>query len=112
MESAAADAEVPEGMDIPAELEQREDQLKAITEAKAKMEARATELHAAEQAEHEAKLAQGEARPTEAGKRPGGNAAATVPIERAAERRDQTDRRGIAKIASTLGKLHRDVIEQ
>ena len=63
MESAAADAEVPEGMDIPAELEQREDQLKAIAEAKAKMEARAAELHAAEQAEHEAKLAQGEARP-------------------------------------------------
>ena len=40
MESAAADAEVPEGMDIPAELEQREDQLKPIAEAKAKMEAR------------------------------------------------------------------------
>ena len=29
MESAAADAEVPEGMDIPAELEQRKDRLKA-----------------------------------------------------------------------------------
>ena len=49
--AAAADAEVPEGMDIPAELKRREDRLKAIAEAKAKMEARAAERHAAEQAE-------------------------------------------------------------
>ena len=51
-------AKVPEGMDIPAELERREDRLKAIAEAKAKMEARAAERHAAEQAEYEEKMAQ------------------------------------------------------
>ena len=49
--AAAADAEVPEGIDIPAELKRREDRLKAIAEAKAKIEARAAERHAAEQAE-------------------------------------------------------------
>ena len=39
--AAAADVETPEGMDIPAELARREDRLKAIGEAKAKLEQRA-----------------------------------------------------------------------
>jgi Transposase DDE domain len=56
----AADAEVPEGMDIPAELARREDRLAAIAQAKAKMEARSAERHAAEQAEYEAKQAKRE----------------------------------------------------
>ncbi len=55
--AAAADAEVPEGMNIPEELKRREDRLKAIAEAKAKLEARAAERHAAEKAEYEAKMA-------------------------------------------------------
>ena len=41
----AADAAVPEGMDIPAELARREDRLKAIATAKAKIETRAAERH-------------------------------------------------------------------
>jgi len=49
----AADVEAPEGMDIPAELARREERLKAIGEAKAKLEARAAERQAAEQAETE-----------------------------------------------------------
>ena len=72
--AAAADADVPEGMDIPAELERREDRLKAIAEAKVKLEARAAERHAAEQAEYEAKMAKRKARAKETGKRPGGRA--------------------------------------
>ncbi len=72
--AAAADAQVPEGMDIPSELERREDRLKAIGEAKAKLEARAAERHAAEQAEYEAKMAKRETRAKETGKRPGGRA--------------------------------------
>jgi transposase len=56
----AADAEVPEGMDIPAELARREDRLAAIAAAKAKIDARAAERHAAEQAEYEAKQAKRE----------------------------------------------------
>jgi transposase len=70
--AAAADAEVPEGMDIPAELKRREDRLTAIAEAKAKLEARAAERHAAEQAEYDAKMAKRKAREKETGKRPGG----------------------------------------
>jgi len=57
----AADVEVPEGMDIPAELARREERLKAIAEAKVKLEERAAERHAAEQAEYEAKQAKREA---------------------------------------------------
>jgi len=58
----AADVEVAEGMDIPAELARREERLKAIGEAKAKLEARAAERQAAEQAEYEAKKAEREAK--------------------------------------------------
>ena len=57
----AADIEVPEGMDIPAELARREERLKAIGEAKAKLEARAAERQRAEQAEYEARRAEREA---------------------------------------------------
>ena len=45
--AAAADADVPEGMDIPSELKRREDRLKAIAAAKVKLEARAAERHSA-----------------------------------------------------------------
>ena len=58
----AADVEAPEGMDIPVELARREERLKAIAEAKAKLEARAAERHAAEQAEYKAKKAKREAK--------------------------------------------------
>ena len=44
-------------MNIPEELKRREDRLKAIAEAKAKLESRAAERHAAEKAEYEAKMA-------------------------------------------------------
>ena len=55
---AADTTEVPDGMDIPAELARRDQRLKAIGEAKAKLEARAAERHAAEQAAYEAKQAE------------------------------------------------------
>src|SRR3990172_8825666 len=69
--AAAADTEVPEGMDIPEELKRREVRLKAIAEAKVKLEQRAAERHAAEQAEYEAKKEKREAAKTE-GKAPRG----------------------------------------
>src|SRR5438093_6192258 len=59
--AADAEAEVPEGMDIPAELARRDQRLKAIAEAKAKLEARAAERHAADRAEYEAKQAKRDA---------------------------------------------------
>ena len=52
-----ADSEAPEQqeeLDIPAELQRRQQRLAAIVEAKAKIEERAQERHAGEQAEYEA----------------------------------------------------------
>ena len=67
----AADAEKPEGMDIPEELKRREVRLEAIVAAKKKLEQRAAERYAAEQAEYEAKKEKREAGRT-AGKSPRG----------------------------------------
>jgi transposase len=62
---------VPEGMHIPEEIQRREQRLAAIAAAKAKIETRAKERHAREQAEYEAKMAARTAKQA-AGKRPGG----------------------------------------
>ena len=54
-----ADSEAPEQqveLDIPAELQRRQQRLAAIGEAKEKIEERAQERHAAEQAEYEEKM--------------------------------------------------------
>jgi transposase len=69
--AAAAEAAVPEGMDVPEELKIREVRLAAIEDAKVKLEARAAERHAAEQAEYEAKQAKRDAARAE-GKPPRG----------------------------------------
>ena len=60
-----------DGMDVPAEIARREDRLKAIAQAKADIEERARQRHAAEQQEYEAKLAARKAK-RDAGKKPGG----------------------------------------
>ena len=73
MAQAADTTEVPDGMDIPEELERRQQRLKAISEAKAKLEARAAERHAAEQAEYEAKKAEREAKAQATGQPPKGH---------------------------------------
>src|ERR1700677_1022290 len=54
---AADAADIPDGMSIPDELARREERLGKLAEARAKIEARAKERHAREQAEHAAKLA-------------------------------------------------------
>jgi uncharacterized membrane-anchored protein len=64
---------VPEGVNLPAEIERREDRLAAIAEAKAKIEARAQEHFLREQAEYEAKRAKRQAREAAAEKKRGGN---------------------------------------
>ena len=69
---AADGANVPDGMSVPEELKRREDRLAAIAAAKAKIEARAAERFAREQADYEAKLAAREQRATTTGKNPGG----------------------------------------
>ena len=65
---------VPDGMSVPEELKRREDRLSAIAAAKAKIEARAAERFAREQADYEAKLAARAARALASGKNVGGKA--------------------------------------
>jgi transposase len=72
MAEAADTTEVPDGMDIPEELERKQERLKAISEAKAKLEARAAQRHAAEQAEYEAKKAERQAKAQASGRPPKG----------------------------------------
>lgn len=61
--AAAADNEkIPEGLNLPDEIKRREDRLKAIGQAKAKIEARAHERHEQEQTEYQDKLAKREAK--------------------------------------------------
>lgn len=68
----ADEADLPDGMSIPEELERRELRLAAIAEAKAKIEARADERLEREQAEHQAKLAARAEQEKLTGKKPRG----------------------------------------
>lgn len=65
-------ADVPDGMDIPAELARRETRLQAIAEAKERIRAREQERIAAEQSAHDQKMAERRARERETGKKSGG----------------------------------------
>lgn len=69
---AADQVDVPDGMSVPEELARREDRLARIAEAKAKIEARAKERFAHEQAAYEAKLRAREAKAKQTGRKPGG----------------------------------------
>jgi transposase len=65
-------ADVPDGMSIPQELAIREDRLQRIGEARAKIEARARERFAQEQAEHAAKMSAREQKAQATGRTPRG----------------------------------------
>ena len=69
---AADQADVPDGMSIPEELERREIRLAKIAAARATIEARAKERFERELAEHQAKLAAREAKAEATGRKPGG----------------------------------------
>src|SRR5271163_2054484 len=71
---AADAADLPDGLSIPDELARREERLRKIAAARAKIEARARERHARELAEHEAKMAARAAKTAATGKKPGGKA--------------------------------------
>src|SRR5437870_159752 len=73
---AADKADVPDGMSIPEELERREERLHKLAAARTKIEARASERVAREQAEYEAKIAAREAKAKARGKKPGGTSPA------------------------------------
>ena len=71
--AAAADQSVvPDGVSIPEEITRREDRLAAIAAAKVKIEARAQERFAGEQAEYEAKMSARVAKEAKTGKKPRG----------------------------------------
>jgi transposase len=63
---------IPDGMSIPEELSRREARLRAIRQAKAKIEARAAERNREAQAAYETKLAARREKEQRTGKRPGG----------------------------------------
>jgi hypothetical protein len=69
---AADNSELPDGLDIPAELERREERLAAIPRAKAEISRRAAERHAEERTEYEKKIAERHAKERETGKKPRG----------------------------------------
>jgi hypothetical protein len=69
---AVDQADVPDGMSIPQELERREERLKKLAAARAKIAARASERFAREPAEYDAKIAAREAKAKERGKKPSG----------------------------------------
>jgi transposase len=69
---AADQADIPDGMSIPEELARREERLKKIAGARAKIEVRSKERYERELAEHEARLAARKAKEKAAGKKPGG----------------------------------------
>jgi hypothetical protein len=89
-------ANVPDGMGVPEELQRREDRLTAIAEAKGKIEARAAERFAREQADYQAKLAARAAKAAASGKKPGGKAAQAARARPACRRPDQPHRRRVA----------------
>ena len=69
---SADNADIPDGMDIPAELSIRQERIKAIKEAKAEIERRAAERYAVEQKAYETKIAERARKEQETGKKTGG----------------------------------------
>jgi transposase len=72
MAEAADQADMPDGMSLPAELARREKRLAEIARARATLEARAKERYVREQAEHEAKMAARAAKTVKTGQKLGG----------------------------------------
>lgn len=69
---AADNEKIPDGMNLPDEIARREDRIKAIAGAKAKIEARAKERFEQEQADYQAKMDKREAKAVDTEKEPRG----------------------------------------
>jgi transposase len=69
---SADKADIPDGMNVPEELQRREQRLSGIAAAKTEIERRATERHAREQAAYEEKIAARAKKTEETGKKPKG----------------------------------------
>ena len=84
---AADNERIPDGMNLPEEIARREDRIKAITEAKTKIEGRAKERFEREQVEYQDKLDKREAKAKESGNKPRGKQ--PVPPVEGAQDKDQ-----------------------
>ena len=73
---AADNEKIPVGMNLPDEIARRADRIKAITEAKIKIEDRAKERFEQEQSEYQDKLGKREAKAKESGHKPRGKSPA------------------------------------
>ena len=82
---AADNEKIPVGMNLPDEIARREDRIKAITEAKTKIEGRAKERFEQEQVEYQDKLDKREEKAKESGKKPRGKQPAP-PVEGAQDK--------------------------
>ena len=82
---AADNEKIPDGMNLPEEIARREDRIKAITEAKTKIEGRAKERFEQEQVEYQDKLNKREVKAKESGKKPRGKQP-TPPVEGAQDK--------------------------
>lgn len=69
---SADKADIPDGMNVPEELQRREQRLSGIAAAKAEIERRAAERHTREQAAYEEKVAARAKKAEETGKKPKG----------------------------------------
>ena len=69
---SADQANVPDGVSLPAEIKRREDRLAAMAAARVKIAARAEERYQREKAEYEQKMASRAAKENDSGKKPGG----------------------------------------
>ena len=69
---SADKADIPDGMNVPEELQRREQRLSGIAAAKAEIERRAAERHTREQAAYEEKIAARAKKAEETGKKPKG----------------------------------------
>jgi transposase len=69
---SADQADIPDGVSLPEEIKRREDRLKVMAEAKAKIAARAEERYAREKAEYDEKMARRDAKEKDTGKKPRG----------------------------------------
>lgn len=68
----ADQAQIPDGMSVPDELQRRDERLVALAQAKAAIEARAAERYAREQAAYAQKMAERKAKEESTGRKPGG----------------------------------------
>jgi transposase len=69
---SADQADIPDGVSLPEEIKRREDRLKVMEAAKAKIAARAAERHAREKAEYDEKMARRSAQEKDTGQKPRG----------------------------------------